>query len=176
MPEQLVDISLFEGKASINSLQLANNFGIKHHHMLRDIKVLVRKLPVIFTQSNFGLSEYTDSTGRSLPVYEITRDAFALLVMGYNSARAIEWKLKYIEAFNSMEQALIEVRLEGAKRQSYQDGVNTAAMIGPQRLLKVYKALEYHEFRPGQKRAFSPDATHGQSLRHPGGIISLFSQ
>ena len=38
--------------------------------------------------------------------YLLTRDGFSLLVMGFTGARALEWKLKYIEAFNQMEQAI----------------------------------------------------------------------
>ena len=38
--------------------------------------------------------------------YLLTRDGFSLLVMGFTGARALEWKLKYIEAFNQMEEAI----------------------------------------------------------------------
>lgn len=38
--------------------------------------------------------------------YLLTRDGFSLLVMGFTGSKALEWKLKYIEAFNKMEQAL----------------------------------------------------------------------
>lgn len=36
----------------------------------------------------------------------MTRDGFSLLVMGFTGNRALEWKLKYIEAFNHMEAEL----------------------------------------------------------------------
>lgn len=35
--------------------------------------------------------------------YLLTRDGFSLLVMGFTGKKALEWKLKYIEAFNKME-------------------------------------------------------------------------
>lgn len=38
--------------------------------------------------------------------YLLTRDGFSLLVMGFTGSKALEWKLKYIEAFNKMEQSL----------------------------------------------------------------------
>ena len=41
--------------------------------------------------------------------YDITRDGFSLLVMGFTGKKALEWKIKYIEAFNSMERQLINV-------------------------------------------------------------------
>ena len=36
----------------------------------------------------------------------MNRDGFSLLVMGFTGKEAIEWKLKYIEAFNEMEKKL----------------------------------------------------------------------
>lgn len=36
----------------------------------------------------------------------ITRDGFSLLAMGFTGAKALKWKLKYIEAFNKMEAEL----------------------------------------------------------------------
>lgn len=41
--------------------------------------------------------------------YDITRDGFSLLVMGFTGQKALEWKIKYIEAFNSMERQLINI-------------------------------------------------------------------
>lgn len=34
-----------------------------------------------FSQSNFGLSEYTNERGKTYPMYEITKDGFSFLVM-----------------------------------------------------------------------------------------------
>jgi len=91
------------GEPAVTSLQLAEHFDIQHRHVLRDIRAIMRKVPEIFARSNFGPSEYTDETGRTLPCYLLTRDAFTLLAMGYNSARAIAWKLKYIEALSDSQ-------------------------------------------------------------------------
>lgn len=51
-------------------------------------------------------SVYADSYGRYQKCYELTREGFSLLVMGFTGKKALEWKLKYIEAFNLMEQEL----------------------------------------------------------------------
>lgn len=45
--------------------------------------------PKEFTAPNFGVSEYKDSTGRNLPMYILTRDAFTLLAMGFTGKKAI---------------------------------------------------------------------------------------
>lgn len=40
------------------------------------------------------------------PMFEITRDGFVFLCMGFTGQQAAVWKERYIEAFNQMEQAL----------------------------------------------------------------------
>jgi hypothetical protein len=39
----------------------------------------------------------------------MTRDGFSLLAMGFHGREAMEWKLKFLEAFNAMEAKLIEL-------------------------------------------------------------------
>ena len=51
---------------AVTSLQVAEAFGKEHRHVLRDIRETIDKCSEFFTAPNFGLSEYTDSTGRSL--------------------------------------------------------------------------------------------------------------
>lgn len=46
--------------------------------------------------------EIPDSYGRPQRAYLMNRDGFSLLVMGFTGKSALEWKLKYIEAFNRM--------------------------------------------------------------------------
>ena len=50
-----------------------------------------------------------DENGQTYPEYLCTRDGFSLLVMGFTGKEALEWKLKYINAFNQME-AFIQER------------------------------------------------------------------
>ena len=52
------------------------------------------------------MSDFTDSTGRTLPAYRITRDGFTLLAMGFTGKEAQRWKVAYIDAFNRMEAEL----------------------------------------------------------------------
>lgn len=51
---------------AVTSQQVAEAFGKEHRHVLRDIRETIDKCSESFTVPNFGLSEYTDSTGRSL--------------------------------------------------------------------------------------------------------------
>ena len=85
----LVSIELHDinGKQvpAVTSLQVAEAFGKEHLHVLRDIRNILESDD--FTESNFGLSEYTDSTGRTLPMYIMSRDGFVLLGMGFTGAK-----------------------------------------------------------------------------------------
>lgn len=91
-----------------NSLQIAEVFEKRHTHVLDVIKSLPRDE---FTEPNFRLSEYKDKTGRNLPFYNLTRDGFSLLVMGFTGEKAYKWKTEYIKAFNKME-AMLKEKLE----------------------------------------------------------------
>lgn len=86
------------------SLNIAENFGKRHKTILRKIQTL--DCTRDFTGRNFVPSEYKDSTGRRLTCYEITRDGFTYLAMGFTGKKAAMFKEKYIEAFNAMEKEL----------------------------------------------------------------------
>jgi len=84
------------------SLAISQHFGKKHTHVLRDIKNL--ECSKEFAESNFGLCSYTDGNQRQRPMYEITRDGFVFLCMGFTGPAAAKWKERYIAAFNALEE------------------------------------------------------------------------
>lgn len=87
------------------SLALAEVFEKKHQHVLRDIDALkdVSNFGQMFFESN-----EPDSYGRNRRIYFMNRDGFTLIAMGYTGSKAMEFKLKYIEAFNQMEKKIKE--------------------------------------------------------------------
>lgn len=99
-------LSMQSGEPVASSRQIAENFEKNHNHVLRDIDSLKKDV------SNFGqmLFETTapDSYGREQRAYLMNRDGFTLLAMGFTGKAALEWKLKYIAAFNEMEKKLTE--------------------------------------------------------------------
>ena len=52
--------------------------------------------------SNFRQSSYFNLQGKEQPCYEMTKDGFTLLAMGFTGKKAIEFKINYINAFNQM--------------------------------------------------------------------------
>ena len=99
-------LSLQSGEPVASSRQIAENFEKRHDHVMRDIDAIKKDVP------NFGemFFETTapDSYGREQRAYLMNRDGFTLLAMGFTGKAALEWKLKYIAAFNEMEKKLTE--------------------------------------------------------------------
>lgn len=81
---------------------VATEFGKRHDHVMRDIRAFKEDVP------NFGEMFYEDkakdSYGRDQKIFDMTRDGFSLLAMGFNGKKALQFKLKFIEAFNKMEE------------------------------------------------------------------------
>ncbi|EPY9094550.1 Rha family transcriptional regulator [Shigella dysenteriae] len=98
------EITIINGRVVTTSLAVANYFTKRHERVLDRIRNL--ECSAEFTEHNFVLSEYTDASGRKLPCYQITRDGFAFLAMGFTGKRAAQFKEAYINAFNQMEKQL----------------------------------------------------------------------
>lgn len=104
--------------ARVDSLFVAEFFEKQHFHVLRDIAKLTDTksgLSEEFIRINFAADTYRDATGRKLPCYQMTRDGFTMLVMGYTGAKAMKFKELYIKRFNEMERfikTLVSARQE----------------------------------------------------------------
>lgn len=92
-------------QAVTTSTNIAETFEKRHDHVMRDIQNLAEDVPN-FGEMFFETSE-PDSYGRNRRTYLMNRDGFTLLAMGFTGKQALQFKLKYINAFNEMEQALL---------------------------------------------------------------------
>lgn len=93
-----------DGKAITSSIDVANYFGRLHKNILRDISNL--ECSPEFNQLNFAPVEYLDCKGEKRPAYQMTKDGFMFLVMGFTGKKAAQFKEAYIKVFNEMEKAL----------------------------------------------------------------------
>lgn len=94
------------GKVVVSSRQVAEKFGKMHKHVIASIKA-IEEVDENSSDPLFVKSSYVHSqNGQSYLEYLMNRDGFALLTMGFTGAKALQWKKKYIQAFNSMEEAL----------------------------------------------------------------------
>ena len=114
----------------VSSRDVAEHFGKRHDHVTRDIEMYKKDVP------NFGemFRETTipDSYGRQQKAYLMNRDGFSLLVMGFTGAKALEWKLKYIEAFNAMEKELNNIRVDVVRKETARNsGINARKELTP---------------------------------------------
>ena len=72
------------------SLKVAEIFGKEHSKVMRDITNLYCSDD--FRAANFGGSSYTSEQNKQLPMYEMTKDGFTFLVMGYTGKRLLPLK------------------------------------------------------------------------------------
>ena len=100
---EIINVQNLDGQLLVSSREIANNFEKRHNDVVKVIENL--------TTENFVVKEmFIESTfehkGNLYKEYLMNRDGFSLLVMGFNGSKALTWKLKYIEAFNKMEEQL----------------------------------------------------------------------
>lgn len=100
------DITLFnqDGRILASSREVAEKFGKRNPDVNRAIENLIVQNCTV--RNMFIKTLYTSSRGREENEYLMDRDGFSLLVMGFTGKKALEWKLKYIDAFNKMEETL----------------------------------------------------------------------
>ena len=96
-------VIILNGKPTTTSLLIAEKFGKPHADILKVIRKTIEQLPIKFSQGNFSESDFTNDRGRTYKCFEMTRDAYSLIVMGLNGKGALDWKIKFIDAFRSPE-------------------------------------------------------------------------
>lgn len=112
--QELQLVLLTEEKCFTTSFIVAEIFEKEHGNVLRDVRVLLQKLKSVKVnhpkiEECFRINELAN--GKPEPYYEMDRDAFSLLIMGFTGEKALKWKLKFLEAFNAMEAKLKEVEV-----------------------------------------------------------------
>ena len=165
-----VELANINGRSvpATTSLKVSEFFERNHRNVLRDIRDLVAKCSKNFTELNFELSEYTDPTGRKLPMYLLTKDGFMMLAMGYTGARAMRLKEAYIAQFNAMEEAL-RAR-PSALPSNYSDALRALAMeverreALEQRIQSLDSRLQRIENRGVSRKAAPREADFEQDL------------
>ena len=101
------DVEVIKGGSEIlvDSRSVAENFGKEHKHVLESIDSLVAQNSATKTMFHQCSREYR---GQQFRYFAMNRDGFSLLVMGFTGKEALQWKLKYIAAFNEMEGKISE--------------------------------------------------------------------
>lgn len=98
------DVTIENGRAVTTSVAIAEFFGKRHERVLDKIRNL--DCSSSFNEHNFVSVTYTDAKGEKRPMYQITKNGFVFLVMGFTGKKAAAFKEAYIAEFDRMEAEL----------------------------------------------------------------------
>ncbi|HBC1013106.1 TPA: Rha family transcriptional regulator [Escherichia coli] len=98
------DVTIENGRAVTTSVAIAEFFGKRHERVLGKIRNL--DCSSNFNEHNFVSVTYTDAKGEKRPMYQITKNGFVFLVMGFTGKKAAAFKEAYIAEFDRMEAEL----------------------------------------------------------------------
>ncbi|HDR6243797.1 TPA: ORF6C domain-containing protein [Bacillus cereus] len=92
------------GEVVTDSLTIAEIFNKDHNNVLKDIRTQIDYAGEEFSRVNFYQSNYTNERGRKYPKYNLTEEAFTLVVFGYNTKEAVQTKIRFIQEFKRMKE------------------------------------------------------------------------
>lgn len=97
-------VIMHDQQAVTTSLQVAETFGKEHSKVIRSIEGIAKSgdTPQMFAKDTY----INPQNNQKYPMYYMNRDGFTLLAMGFTGAKALQFKLAYIDAFNKMETSL----------------------------------------------------------------------
>ena len=159
------------GQVLASSRDVAEKFGKQHNSVLKTIYGENRKgehinglADEILASGNpltkyFIESEY-ENRGKKYKECLMTRDGFSLVVMGFTGNNAIEWKLKYIDAFNKMEE---ELRKQSSKAlpTTYKEA-----------LLQLLEQVEKNEKLEEERKILLPKVEYHDDVLNKEGLIT----
>lgn len=125
------EIFVRDKRAFCSSLDVAAHFGKPHKDVLRAIRDKMEDHSAEFSRRNFAPSDYLSERGKPYPMFNLTRDGFMTVAMGFTGREAAQWREIYIMEFNQMEAKLAE----SARREAELEGRLLAAerLAGAQR-------------------------------------------
>ena len=116
-----------KGTPVTDSQKVANAFGKEHRSLLRTIRDILGSAQNCAHANWFYESTYMDVQGKPRPMFVMNRDGFSLLAMGLTGARAMQFKVGFIEQFNQMEAIVKEVVQRPAVPQTLSEALRLAA-------------------------------------------------
>lgn len=93
-----------KGTPVTDSLKVSQVFDKQHKNVLKAIRNLAAQN--LAAKNWFFETTYVDMRGQTQPMFIMTRDGFSLLAMGLTGAKAMQFKVAFIEQFNAMEKVV----------------------------------------------------------------------
>ena len=98
-------VEVQNGQVVVSSKQVAEHFDKLHKDVLETIREILKAENSALRFFNETIYK-VEGNNKSYPMFLMNRDGFTLLAMGFTGKKALEWKLKYIQAFNVMEEQI----------------------------------------------------------------------
>lgn len=161
-------------QAVTDSLKVAEVFEKQHRHVLEKARNLTAENSAV--KNMFVETTYINKRGQKQPIIYMNRDGFTLIAMGFTGKKALDFKLKYIQAFNEMEKRIRQPkseRLEIMRKNSatkragvlYKIAMATDSNISRQKLLhKAAEALTGEKLVPVMQDKYYSVEEVGQQL------------
>lgn len=161
----------------IDNQQVVTDSRSVAEHFEKEHKTVLRSIHEILAAQNCAARFFYETTyenrGKQYPMYLMNRDGFSLLVMGFTGAKALEWKLKYIEAFNAMEKAIKTSQLTPSEQMAR--GLIAAQKLLADRDATIAKQKEQIDVLT-PKGIFADAVTASKTSILVGGLAKLIKQ
>ncbi|WP_438286841.1 Rha family transcriptional regulator [Enterococcus faecalis] len=110
-------VTMKDRQAVTSSLQVAEVFCKEHKVVLKAIDELKEGVAQNYADLFYEDTYIHPQNKQSYRQVIMNRDGFTLLAMGFTGQKALQFKLKYIEAFNQMEKEIQQPKLPTSKRE-----------------------------------------------------------
>lgn len=112
-------VTVNNGQPITTSQAVAEKFGKRHNNVLRAIENI--DCSPEFSLLNFEQRDFIDERGKVRRMYNMTKDGFTFLVMGFTGKQAAKFKEDYINEFNRMTEYLNTTRFAHIELQIWQN-------------------------------------------------------
>ena len=137
-------VKIKNNQVVVSSRQVAEKFGKEHRNVLASIRE-------ILVAENSAARFYQETTheyrGQKFPEYLMNRDGFTLLAMGFTGKDALQWKMKYIAAFNEMEAQLNSRPVSQLKAQEIEARLNNSRARIASEFRKIAEKTDIPEYK-----------------------------
>lgn len=160
-------VSIQDKKVVTTSLQVAQAFEKKHKHVIEAIETKIHSAEFSAQlEKMFQEGTYKDSSGKENKMYYMNRDGFAFIAFGFTGRKSDEFKLAYIEAFNRMEECLVELNRPSTltTQQWQQLAKRVAAKYKVSSINKKVQPLSVLQILEDEERELGVDLTEFKNL------------
>lgn len=162
-------VTIYNGIPTVLSTNIADVFGKRHDHVLRDIESILKTTPEErlnnFIKINIEKPANLGNGVVKYRAYALTKEGFTFLAMGFTGTKAAQFKWAYIDEFKRMEEALRAPTDQSAlitttEQYEIRKGIKSRAKNSSVHYQTVYNALydyfkiaSYKDLRHDQMKA-----------------------